>query len=200
MSRPFMGDGKIVTGANAISAFRFWCAVMAFAAILRLSPVEALIWGLIGVFSDLFDGKVAKRGWLGGASNLGKILDPIADKIMILLPLVGIGSALFILGYSKEAWFVLAGAAIVAVREIVIWRTKKKLFELEGIQSAIESARASMVMQSAGFIGMLFAWAFMQVDLVMFCAGVVPSASLVAAWDYVKRLSRLRRERELALV
>lgn len=198
MKEPFMGDGKLITGANVLSAFRFWCAWKALEALLASDLLAAFIWGLIGVLTDLFDGKVAKMGWLGGTSNFGKILDPLADKAMILVPTGGIAWMLYTMGHFAQAVVVGLAVLIVLCRELIVWRIKIALKALEnGVQSAIESARASMLMQSVGFLSTLLSWFLSVLDVMMVFPGMIVSASIVSGWDYFTKLKKLRQEKAL---
>ncbi len=54
--------------------------------ILREEYTPALVLIVLGALSDLLDGKVARRQ--GSDNGLGKILDPLADKVFILSILI----------------------------------------------------------------------------------------------------------------
>lgn len=186
-----------LTAANGFTGFRFVCAGMTVEALLNGRLFEAFIWGLVGLLTDFFDGMFAKRGWLGGASELGKILDPIADKVMTFIPTTVLAVVLLLAGYRLEGVALIVALLIVACREIIVALTKKELAKLEGLQSAIESARALMVMQSIAFLGALLAYALAQPELTLICSGMIVSATIVSGWDYRSRLRKLRKELQL---
>ncbi len=73
---------KVLTGANAITAGRM---ALGFYGNRRIR--EGRYWSggamVVGAFAlDTVDGYVAKKGWLGGASIWGQILDATADRIL----------------------------------------------------------------------------------------------------------------------
>ncbi|AFY65017.1 CDP-diacylglycerol--glycerol-3-phosphate 3-phosphatidyltransferase [Geitlerinema sp. PCC 7407] len=91
---------------------------------LRGEPSEAIRWVGCGVFvlaagTDWLDGYLARR--LNQVTDLGKFLDPLVDKLLVLAPLM----ALIGLG-QVPAW----GVFIILARELTIagWRVNPLLF------------------------------------------------------------------------
>ena len=61
---------------------------------------------VLAFFTDVLDGRLARRnGWI---TNVGKLLDPLADKLMVV-------AALFCIAYGKQrtVYYVLFGLALV---------------------------------------------------------------------------------------
>jgi CDP-diacylglycerol---glycerol-3-phosphate 3-phosphatidyltransferase len=82
------------------------------------SPSEVLRWWAVGIFvlaagTDWLDGYLARR--LNQVTELGKFLDPLVDKLLVLAPLM----VLVELG-QVPAW----GVFLILMRELVIagWR------------------------------------------------------------------------------
>lgn len=89
--------------------------------LLTRGTLECLIWAavtlLVSGFSDMVDGWVARSR--GEVSELGKLLDPLADKTVMFLMLLGLSlswglpSWLVVVYAVKELLQVLAGALLI---------------------------------------------------------------------------------------
>lgn len=104
------GEDRILTIPNAISLIRLLCMpvflYLLFGADDALSA--SILLGVLGA-TDWIDGYIARN--YHQVSNVGKILDPVADRLLFF---VGIGG---ILVYGAvPAWF----AAMVLLRELVV--------------------------------------------------------------------------------
>ena len=93
-------EKKIITVPNIISFIRLILIIIAANLLIKEDFINSFILYLIAVITDFLDGFLA-RG-LKQISNLGKILDPLVDKLMI-------GSAIIILLYKSlmPAWYVI---------------------------------------------------------------------------------------------
>ena len=102
--------GRFWTLANVLSLARVGVAIPAAWLIYTDGPVQ---WSLglivVGGITDLLDGKVAR--WTNSVTEWGKVLDPLCDKIAVLL----IGVALLV-GELIPLWFI---GAVVA-RDLLI--------------------------------------------------------------------------------
>lgn len=90
--------------------------------VLRLAMIGVFIWFFRGgqyvavlityvtaVLTDILDGYLARRNnWI---TNVGKVLDPLADKLMLLTALVC---------FSIRGWVPLLLVLIVAVKELLM--------------------------------------------------------------------------------
>jgi len=106
----------------------------------RTSRIAALGVFVIAAFSDIYDGYIARKyGWV---TNLGKFLDPLADKLFVALALIGlvqielmpvwgafliIGRELLVTGLRAIAAY--AGVLIMPSR-IGKWKTVAQMFSL----------------------------------------------------------------------
>ena len=108
----------IVNILNAITLSRILCAVLIyFFLFLESQYLVALLLFGIASFSDFLDGYVARK--TNNESVLGEILDPIADKLLIVFVLIGLSINLdsFLIGFisaviiSREVW-------VAALRDI----------------------------------------------------------------------------------
>ena len=103
---------------NVITLSRILCAMLIYLILyLESSYSVALFLFLIASFSDFLDGYLARK--TNSVSILGEILDPIADKLLIVFVLVGLSINLesFLIGFissviiSREIW-------VAALRDI----------------------------------------------------------------------------------
>lgn len=94
---------------NILSGLRL-CMVGIFLYFFRLDDyLAALIVYAAAFFTDILDGYLARRnGW---TSDLGKILDPLADKLMLLC-------ALF--SFYLEGWLPLFIPLVAAIKELAM--------------------------------------------------------------------------------
>lgn len=81
---------------------------------------EALRWWAVSVFmvaalTDLVDGFLARR--FNQATRLGAVLDPIADKLLVLTALITLSVVEWGDDWSIPPWF----AALVIARDAIIW-------------------------------------------------------------------------------
>ena len=79
-------------GANLITLVRLFGVVLIFIWMPFKThweqQIALLVYGLLAL-TDLLDGRLARSRW-GRVTNLGKIIDPLADKLLVLvyLPLI----------------------------------------------------------------------------------------------------------------
>ena len=103
---------------NIITLSRILCAILIYLILyLENNYSIALFLFLIASFSDFLDGYLARK--TNSVSLLGEILDPIADKLLIVFVLIGLSINLdsFLIGFisaviiSREIW-------VAALRDI----------------------------------------------------------------------------------
>ena len=119
--------GRVVTVPNLISVARLCCLPLYLWLLFgRDSRVAAaLLLAFLGV-TDWVDGWIARR--FGQVSELGKVLDPTADRLLFL---VGVG-AMVVDGAVPLwfAWAVLVREALVSVVLVVLWLVGMKRFDV----------------------------------------------------------------------
>jgi cardiolipin synthase len=108
------GDpSRVVTLPNLITLIRLACLPVFLWLLFGQEDRAAAGWLLAALgITDWVDGYLARR--LGQTSELGKVLDPVADRLLFL---VGAGGIL--IDGSVPAWF----AVVVLVREAVVGGT-----------------------------------------------------------------------------
>lgn len=142
-----------LTGANIVSLSRLLFIGLAWQEILRHNAPMATLWLVCGIATDFVDGFIAKHGWLGGTSTFGKILDPLLDKPMILVPLGVLAYEAFTSMETAIALWITSAMLLIVIRELMVVALKRSMVRMEGvIKSAGEHGRASMAFQSLGLV------------------------------------------------
>ena len=137
----------IVNLLNAITLSRILCAILIYLFLfLKTQYLIALLLFGIASFSDFLDGYLARK--TNSVSVLGEILDPIADKLLIVFVLIGLSINLnsFLIGFisaviiSREIW-------VAALRDINSRNNqsdKTKVTFLAKIKTAIQMSAILM--------------------------------------------------------
>ncbi len=136
-----------MTLPNILTVFRIFLTFIFIALLLQTGlwpKIAATIVFLIASFTDYFDGYYAKKHEL--VSNFGKIMDPIADKFLML-------SAFFI--FSKMNIIPLWMVIIIAVREIFITIFRLYALSKGAILSAEVGGKCKTVSQILAIIVIL---------------------------------------------
>ena len=139
-------------------------------------PHHLLIAGLIfgaASYTDHLDGKIARRDHL--VTNFGKLMDPLADKIMVMSALV----CFVALGFTN-VWFVL----LIMVREFAVTSIRLIAVENGKVIAANNWGKAKTVTQIVA-ICVIFA---LQYVLELHALGAVTLANaetLCAVFDWI---------------
>lgn len=146
----------------------------------------AAVFFVVAIASDAWDGHIARsRGLI---TNLGKLLDPIADKFLTGSALVGLS----ILG--ELPWWI---TIVVLIREIGI--TAHRLIEVRTVVLAAEwMGKLKTVAQSIAISFALFPFASVVGEWVVWVNIVTMSAAVVltiaSGIDYVINFARISRK------
>jgi CDP-diacylglycerol--glycerol-3-phosphate 3-phosphatidyltransferase len=169
------------TLSNALSALRGLLAIpmiFTIAAGMRGLTIAICVAAMI---TDVLDGYLARR--LDEISDLGKILDPLADKVFMAL-----GVIVLVVNGWLDAWFV----AVVLARDVLILvgglyverRTGVVLPSLYVGKAAVVSLSLQMLLLLAGVTGVVY-------DVCLYLTLALLVVSLVV---YLKRaVETLRR-------
>ncbi|MBR3090500.1 MAG: CDP-alcohol phosphatidyltransferase family protein [Bacteroidetes bacterium] len=102
-------SNKILTIPNLFSFLRIILIIIAGCQLYNHNNINAFIIYLTAIITDFFDGFFARK--LNQISELGKILDPLADKLMVISAVL-----ILLLQHRMPLWFVI----IVVIRDILI--------------------------------------------------------------------------------
>lgn len=182
---------SVWNAANVVTVLRI-VLVPFFALALVVDGGDSPTWRLIatGLFvvaasTDRLDGWLARRSGL--VTDLGKLLDPIADKLLI-------GTALVLLSALGELpWWI---TVVILVRELGI--TVMRFFLLRYlVLPASRGGKLKTVLQSVA-IGLYLLPLDHLPDVVTWVAWLTMAAALVVTVvtgiDYVRDAMRIRRE------
>jgi len=184
-----IGDAPLVNLPNALTVLRVLC-VPVLAILLavdngQLGPARdaAAVVFVLASITDLMDGAIARR--YGLVTTFGKIADPIADKALTGVALIGLS----LLGDLQ--WWV---TAVILVREIGVTLLRFWVIE-HGVIPASRGGKVKTVVQTVA-IAMYLAdvplpWWSTVAAAVMAVAVILTVAT---GLDYVVRAVRLRRQ------
>jgi cardiolipin synthase len=126
-----------------VVALMYWQGILGGELWLRWAALAVFI---VAAVTDFFDGYVA-RAW-GQQSSLGRMLDPIADKILVSSCLLMLAADATIKGWS------LIAAVIILCREILVSGMREYLAELRVRVQVTKLAKWKTTMQlvAIGFL------------------------------------------------
>jgi CDP-diacylglycerol---glycerol-3-phosphate 3-phosphatidyltransferase len=138
---------------------------------------------VVAMATDQVDGWLARRS--GTSSPLGKLLDPVADKVLILAALV------MLIGEGvAPAWMV----ALIVVREILVSGLRLAAIERGVVLGARELGRIKTWAQAvaAAVAGLAAAGAWSD-DVAWWALFVAVAATWISALDYARVAPRVLR-------
>ena len=175
--------------SNILSLSRLLLTPLIFYSVWQSHLVGISTFGGLAILSDALDGFLARR--LNQCSGLGKILDPIADKMII-------GAVLFALVLSKSAFPRWAFHTIVIRDLLILLGNGIVLYRVRIITRANWWGKCSTFFLSAAMI--LYVLDLQKVldlrDETLFyvlCVGLL--FMTISSWTYSQRLVRLLQTR-----
>ena len=132
-----------------VIAWTVWCA----SAEPGLGPF-ALGLFVLAALTDLFDGMAARA--FDAHSKFGRVIDPIADKALVGLPLLAI-SAMLLLQAAPYGWIVALASAIIICRDLGLTLLRMMAGDGEGVrvsQLAKWKTAAEMVAVAASLLAL----------------------------------------------
>jgi CDP-diacylglycerol--glycerol-3-phosphate 3-phosphatidyltransferase len=178
-----------LTPPNLVTLFRIATAPFLVWLLMYTGPTAS--WAAAGVFfvatiSDYFDGYLARS--YNSVSTLGKFLDPMADKLVVM-------TALIMLTGMARMPHVPAWMVVVLVSRETLVTGLRAVAAAEGlIVGAEELGKYKMSLQAIAIHGLLIHYTYQHVDF--FAAGmfVLWLSMAVSAWsgiDYYVRVLRV---------
>jgi CDP-diacylglycerol--glycerol-3-phosphate 3-phosphatidyltransferase len=149
---------------------------------LEPTPERALWAGLVfaaAAFTDFLDGYLARRS--GQITNLGKLLDPVADKL-----LVASGLILLVQVQQVAVWL----AIVMIARELIVTGARAVAANEGFIVPADSLGKFKVIGQIGGILCLIFQGAWLEAQVFLSSVGitllyVALAFSLVSGWRYL---------------
>ncbi len=175
---------KILTVPNALTLVRFiLVGVMAWF-FMQGEPVIAMAIYITAAATDLVDGYIARK--FNQISNVGKVFDPIADKLMTVTALV----CMFLKGFLTPGVLsvVIAKEALMVVGGVLIYFVFKKVVyaNLYGKISAAAYFLAIMLLFLHEYVQPYDAW-FMYLAVAMNVVSMLQYGYINIVLEYRKK-------------
>lgn len=122
-----MKEEKKLNIPNVLTVARIWAiplivVALYFSKSLTASWIAVVLFALAGI-TDYFDGYLARH--LNQLSSFGRVLDPIADKLLV-------GAVIVMLAYTNrlDSYYCFVPAVIILCREILVSGLREFLAEI----------------------------------------------------------------------
>ncbi|MDB5336104.1 MAG: pgsA [Planctomycetaceae bacterium] len=194
LANPAVPQENWVNAPNIITISRLVLSVVLFALISlwkgESCGIAAAILFAIAVFTDAVDGYLARKYNL--VTQLGRILDPFADKVIVL------GTFIFLLERAPASGVNAAMVVIVLARELLVTGIRSFLEQHGKDFSANMVGKLKMVLQSVALIASLlsistaFQWSgfLLTRDILLWSAVII---TVYSGWLYIQRAIQLLR-------
>ncbi len=167
---------------NSLTLLRIFLIPVFVWLYLEPTPERTLWAGLVfaaAAFTDFLDGYLARRS--GQITNLGKLLDPVADKL-----LVASGLILLVQVQQVSVWLAL----VLIARELIVTGARAVAANEGFIVPADSLGKLKVVGQIGGILCLIFQGAWIDAQVFLFSVGNVLLymaliLSLISGWRYL---------------
>jgi cardiolipin synthase len=166
-------EDRVFTLPNALSLLRLFMVPLVVALLLARSDALGAAFFVLAAATDFLDGRIARRA---GPTRLGRILDPVADRLM----LSSVAVVLAVRGLLP-AWAVaiLVGRDLLALAGSLVVGSKIRVNRVGKAATAVLMGAVALVVIIPGAV----------VGEIMFYAGF--GLSIVAGLMYLRSVRRL---------
>jgi CDP-diacylglycerol--glycerol-3-phosphate 3-phosphatidyltransferase len=177
---------SLLTHPNTLTLFRMIAVPIIVVLLMMPNRLTALLAGLIfsaAAITDYFDGYLARR--YGLVSNLGKVMDPVADKLLVSSSLI----MLTALGWMP-AWI----ACIIIGRELAVSGLRNIIAQNKQDVSASSLGKYKTGFQIAAIIPLTFHYPILGLDFHAVGMVFLWGALVFTLWsgtDYFLRFRKL---------
>ena len=175
---------KIVGNPNALTLFRILSVPVIIALMYVPNRLTCLLAGLlfsVAAITDYYDGWLARQK--GMVSNLGKVLDPLADKILISCTMIMLAT----LGWVP-AWAV----CVIIGREIAVTGLRSIIAQNRMDLSASWLGKYKTGFQIAAMIPLLLHYSYLTIDTHAIGSFFFWGAVVFTLWSGIDYFVRFR--------
>jgi CDP-diacylglycerol--glycerol-3-phosphate 3-phosphatidyltransferase len=176
-----------LTVPNILTLLRIVLVPVIVVALLEETPnadtIAAVVFA-VAAFTDGLDGYIARSR--GSVTAFGKLMDPLADKLLIIAPLISLVSL------NRIAPWV---AMVIIARELAVTMLRMVAVERGVVIPASRLGKAKTILQVAAILGVIAFEASLAVDVLLYVAVAV---TVVSGADYFfgvrRHMERARRD------
>ena len=154
-----------------------WGTLQVAGAVLPVTHLVAAIIFIVASFTDLADGKIARKYKL--VTNFGKFADPLADKLLVMTALI-----FFVQFGWVPAWMV----AIIVIRELAITGLRTLIVENNG--KVLAAAMPGKIKTASQMVAISFfllhdiVFAMFNIPFAMIMIWIALLATIYSGIDY----------------
>lgn len=180
---------------NLLSLFRIAIIPVLVYLLTFTDPASGLLAAflfLLAALTDYFDGYLARR--YRSVSNLGKILDPLADKLIIVATLIMLTAMDRVGGPALPAWLVV----VVVARETAVTIIRGIALTEGVVMEAEELGKYKFLLQAFAVFALLIHYRYLGIDFYAVGVYFLVLATAVALWsgvNYHVKFFRLLQEK-----
>ena len=143
------------------------------------SGILAALLFLLASLTDYFDGYLARR--YGTVSNLGKILDPLADKLIIVAALIMLTAMDRAAAPAVPAWLVV----LIVARETSVTLLRGIALAEGIVMEAEELGKYKFLLQALAVFTLMVHYPYLGIDFYVVGIYFLVVATAVALWSGV---------------
>ncbi len=180
---------------NLLSLFRIAIVPVLVYLLTFSDPRSALLAGflfLVASLTDYFDGYLARRN--RSVSNIGKILDPLADKLMIVSVLIMLVAMSRAGEPGVPAWLVV----VIVARETAVTILRGIALSEGVVMAAEELGKYKFILQVLAVFALLVHYPYMGIDFYVVGIYFLLLAAIIGLWsgvNYHVKFFRLLQQR-----
>ena len=182
---------------NLLSLFRIAIIPVLVYLLTFADPISGLLAAflfLVAALTDFFDGYLARRYFT--VSNLGKILDPLADKLMIVTTLIMLAAMDRAGEPAVPAWLVV----IIVARETGVTLLRGIALKEGIVMEAEELGKYKFLLQAFAVFALLVHYPYLGISFYVAGVYFLILSTIIALWsglNYHIQFFRILQRKEI---